>query len=93
MKINEFLNSFASQIVTKGIHLKNSEYKYLQSQRDEIDEIKKSTQILIDTSLIKKHISVSLNSTEIELLEGNLINISADAYVSPANKQILEKHL
>jgi poly [ADP-ribose] polymerase 10/14/15 len=29
-----------------------------------------------------------LNSTDIELLEGNLIHIPADAYVSPANKEL-----
>jgi hypothetical protein len=40
LKINEFLNSFAIQIVSKGLELKRSEYKYLQSQRDKIDDIK-----------------------------------------------------
>jgi O-acetyl-ADP-ribose deacetylase (regulator of RNase III) len=88
LEINEFLNSFAYQIVTLGLEHKQSEYKYLHSQRDKLDEIKKSTNILIDTSLIRKHISVSLNSTDIELLEGNLIHISADANVSPANKEL-----
>jgi hypothetical protein len=88
LKINEFLNSFANQIVTKRLELKKSEFKYLQSQRDKIDEMKKSTKILIDTSLMRKYISVCLNSTEIEILEGNLITIPADAYVSPANKEL-----
>ena len=87
-RINEFLNSFSNQIVTKGLELKNSEFKYLQSQRDNIEEIKKSAKILIDKSLIRKLISLSLNSTEIELCEGNMINIPADAYVSPANKNL-----
>ena len=31
---------------------------------------------------------LGLNTTEIELCEGNFVNIPADAYLSPANKDL-----
>ena len=92
LEIEKLFYKISNVIVLKILEIRESEFQYLLKQKDHIEKLSEETSSIITLSVIKKYASLELpnGAIEIELLEGDLTEVYADAYVNPAN--VLLRH-
>ena len=85
-EIEKLLNEFSRVVEVRDLEIKESEFQYLLKQKCNIEKLKEETSSIITLNAIKKYASLKFqNAVEIELFEGDLTEVLADAYVNPVN--------
>ena len=84
--LNQMSFKISNQIVTSSIEINKSEFSYLESRINDVNQIENETSSLVCMSPFERYATVEMkNNINIELILGDLTKLHVDAYINPAN--------